>query len=110
MVKLLLPLIVAVLAKVIEPLLEAEASVSIVMLLPRVTGPARSTDPPLASDVVIFPFKVTPSVPVMSTVRISLLCPIASTSTVADPVAPLFKTIDSSELPVIAPSISIAPP
>ena len=52
-------------AKVIVPSLFAPC-VSIVISPPKVTGPVIDTDALAVSSVVILPFRVTPSVPVIS--------------------------------------------
>ena len=82
--------------------------VSIVMLAPSVISPVIDNAAPESSEVEIFPFKVTPSLPVIVIVSISVL--IIPKATVASPSAvPAFKVTASSEVPEISPAIDIAP-
>ena len=83
--------------------------VSIVMLAPNVISPVIDTEAPESSEVEIFPFKVTPSLPV--TVIVSISVAIIPKATVALPSAePAFKVTASSDVPVISPAIDIGPP
>ena len=87
--------------------------VSIVMSVPRVIVPdplATVTSALLASSVVILPFKVTPSLPVIDIIAISLPAPIAPTATVAlvPSEVPAFKVTLSAPVPLISPT-DIAP-
>ena len=79
--------------------------VSIVMSVPRVIVPdplATVTAALLASSVVILPFKVTPSLPVILTITMLLPAPIAPTATVASVLSavPAFKVTLSAPVPL----------
>ena len=85
--------------------------VSIVMSVPRVIVPdplATVTAALLASSVVILPFKVTPSLPVIVTVLISgvpaVIAPTVTVASVPSEV-PAFKTTSSASVPLIAASV-----
>ena len=99
---------------IVPSLFEASVSIATVAALIE-TGPVNVTLFVALSDVVIFPSRVMPSLPVMLTEWISFPVPIAATITFSfvealsvDAFA--FRTSTSSEVPKILPSKSIRPP
>ena len=83
--------------------------VSIVMSPPRVIGPVIDTAAPESSEVEIFPFNVTPSLPVIVTDLISgvpaVIAPTVTFAAVPSESVPAFRTMMSASVPLIAANV-----